>query len=108
VKTASTFVAALFLTGCCARPWNAVDMPETPDWQCRTGGEAGYDVYGWDCVSYEGADQHVVVSAWTASFSCEAPTVETAPCGDLTAIEEELAAELGEDCTPPPGTMTWD
>jgi hypothetical protein len=98
------------LGGCCERAWNAYPMDAEPDWQCRTGTEAGYDLYGWDCTTDpdDGEERHVVVYAWTASFSCKKAEKETAACGELTQIEEDEASSLGEHCEEPPDSMQWD
>lgn len=78
-------------------------MPSPPDRQCRTGGEAGYDFYIWECLEGD----HVVIGRYTSNATCGDPQMHSVPCGELTDWELEYESELGEDCEPPPESLQW-
>ena len=95
----------LFLAACCAKPWDAQPMDSAPDEQCRVGESThGYDLYIWDCV----ADEHVVVSFYSAEMSCNPPEKTSVACGELTDLETEFADQLGENCESPPSSLIWE
>ena len=78
-------------------------MATSPDRQCRTGTEAGYDVYIWECIGGE----RVVLSSYSSPISCSQPVEEKVACGKVTSIETRLGAEVGPGCTLPPSGYRW-
>ena len=91
------------LAGCSPDPWVAYPSSKAPDQQCRTGGEAGYDVYLWYCV---GGHRIAVFQYCTGMTGCRDPEKQVSACGAKTSIERELARELSA-CKLPPTTRRW-
>lgn len=93
---------ALAATGCCSEPWKVYPEKTAPDRSCTTGSTHGHDVYIWECLGGE----HVVVAQYSAEMSCQRPRRDTAPCGSLTKLEQELELKP-EMCTGPRPGRAW-
>jgi hypothetical protein len=95
--------AALVLLGCTAKPWDVHPIPVAPDRTCRTGSDAGYDVWIWECHQ----DRKTVVRQFCGGLiGCKDAEREDVACGEVTTFEREIAAELVE-CRPVPDERLW-
>ncbi|RLB52519.1 MAG: hypothetical protein DRJ42_14655 [Deltaproteobacteria bacterium] len=93
----------MIFTGCSSAPWEDYPTSTPPDRQCRTGHEAGHDVYLWDCL--EG--RHIAVFQYcTGMMGCQEPEKETSSCGELTPMETRFAEELTR-CVELPPERRW-
>ena len=87
LASALIIAAAMNIAGCASRSWIKYPVDREPDFSCQTGGEAGYDVYIWDCLNQE----HVVVYQWQAGlYRWWSAKVEKVPCRQLTEFEKRM------------------
>lgn len=94
-------VAMLMMLACSMRdPWKIDGAPKAPpDYQFRTGTEAGNDYWLWTC--HEG--QHVAIVKFSSACYAGAPKLERGPCG--TPFEwEEREARRAEEL---PESLRW-
>lgn len=81
-------VAAMLACSTGPDPWKMEGAPKSPpDYQWRTGVEAGEDFWQWDC--YEG--QRVVIVKYSSACYAAAPKLHKGPCGKLFDFEEDFA-----------------
>ncbi len=88
------------LTACTDDPWTKYPMPSPPDKQCRTGHEAGYSLYIWECHE----DQRIVILQYGTFLMRREPEKQTSTCGEKTSIERKLANKA---CKPFPPGRPW-
>lgn len=94
----------LLVSGCSAEPWDQFPMDTAPDYQCRTGGDGGYDLYVWECVDGE----RVAIAQFCTGLSgCREAERSVAACDETTALEGEVAAGDLASCTPVPASRRW-
>ena len=78
---------AVLLTACSTALWKKYPLSTLPDFACSTEGEAGYDVYVWECVN----QKRIVISRFCAGlYPCSSEKREEVPCGTKSQLEDQL------------------
>jgi hypothetical protein len=101
VVAACAWLGYAFLVQSGPESWKKFPMSSPPGQQCRSGAEAGYDVFVWEC--HEG--KRVAIYQYSTPLSRRQPVREETPCGGRTPIEERL--KLMNECEPPPEGLRW-
>jgi hypothetical protein len=90
-------------SGCAPKAWKTHPMSTPPDRSCRTGSDAGHDVWIWECQDGE----HTVIWQFCGGLvGCREAERQDVPCDTTTPYEEEHADEL-DACRPVPDSQIW-
>lgn len=77
---------ALLVTSCASPPWVKHQMDVMPDISCKTGSEAGYNIYIWKCFK----DKKNVIFQKSAGLYSLPAQKQIAECAGETDFEKKI------------------